>query len=511
MDNQLRRVLLSKRISDDKGEVSESIEAQDKKLRARAHEEGVIVVGDTEDLSISGDIDPFRRPKLGPWLQEHNRDRWDELWVTTQDRLSRSEPHVMALIFEVLKWGKLIVVLDDPEFTRQMQTPEGRAILHVKSLGPHKELERIKQRVQDSHDRRRYSNRWPGGIAPFGYKIVHRYESGKTAAYLELDEEAVAELHRMRHEMINDRDVTFTKIAQRLNAQGVLTARDRARVAKGKPVKARGGEAGTPERWSESSVRLVLTDEACLGHKKHRKEVIHDENGQPIVLAPPVFTSEEWATLQAAVGRRRQTGERRINDTSPMYGVAHCGNCLSKAIHKVSRSVNSDGIEVVYRYYQCGAWPKEARCTGISCRAEVVEELVEIHFLQEYGHTEVTKRVWVPGSDSSQELAEVLKRMDRLRRQDEEGDWDHDPAGYRSRMDGYKARKAALEAMPRIPSGWVEQGQGVTYLERWRGLDREGQRKQLIDSGFRMLIGKKTAWLDKVPLPKKDELDPTTA
>ncbi|MDH6705378.1 site-specific DNA recombinase [Kitasatospora sp. MAA19] len=501
-EDQLRRVLLAKRISDDKGETSESVADQDRKLRARAHEEGAIIAGHPEDLSVSGDVDPFHRPKLGPWLQEHNLDRWDELWVTTQDRLSRSEPHVMALVFEVLKWGKLIVVLDDPEFTRQMQTPEGRAILHVKSLGPHKELERIKQRVQDSHDRRRYTTRWPGGIAPFGYKIVHRFEEGRTAAFLELEETAVAELHQMRSQMINDRKVTFSKIAQRLNTEGVLTARDRARVAKGKPVKARGGEPGTREQWSETSIRLLLTDEACLGYKKYRKEVIHDAQGNPIVMAPAIFTQEEWSTLQAAVGRRRNTTERRVNATAPMYGVAYCENCESKAVHKVTHKTTKAGGETQYRYYQCGAWPKEKRCRGYTCRAEIVEEMVEIHFLQQYGHTEVTKRVWMPGSDSSQELAEVIKRTDRLRRQDEEGDWDKDRAGYRSRMDGYKARRTHLEAMPHVPAGWVEQGQGLTYLEQWSQLDQDGRRQQLIDSGFRMLIGQQTVRLAKAPLPQ---------
>ncbi|MGJ3559682.1 recombinase family protein [Streptomyces sp. INA 01156] len=143
------------------------------------------------------------------------REEWDELWVTNQDRLSRSEPHFMSFVFKMLEWGKEIHVLDDPTFTGQMQTPEGRAILHVKALGPHNELERIKKRIQDSHDRRRFTNRWPGGIPTFGYRIHKRYEDGREAAYIELDEEMTVWLHRMREWAIDN--VPHTVIATKLN------------------------------------------------------------------------------------------------------------------------------------------------------------------------------------------------------------------------------------------------------------------------------------------------------
>ncbi|MFD7625253.1 recombinase family protein [Streptomyces sp. NPDC059851] len=486
----MRRVLLAERISDDKGERSESIEDQDMKLRTRAIREGVEIVGTAVDLSVSGDVDMFARPDLGEWLKPEGRERWDELWVTTQDRLSRSEPHFMAFVFKVIEWDKTLVVLDDPSL--DLTTPEGRAIAHVKSLGPHKELERIKARVQDSHDRRRFTTRWPGGIPPFGYKTVHRFEDGKTAAYLELDEGMVMELREMRRIMIEGE--SFAGLAKHLNAEGVLTARDRARVRRGKPVKARGGEEGTPERWSETSVKKLLTDEALLGRKKHNREVIYGMDGRPIQIADAVFTDDEWESLQAAIRRRMHTSVRRVNGTSPMYGVVHCGRCGAKAIHKVSTLRG-----VTYRYYQCGAWPKENRCAGISCRAEPIEEMVEIHFLQKFGRDRVTKKVWVPGSDSSKELAEIIKRMERLRKQDEEGDWDDDQEGYRFRMNQYKVRKRELEAKPVKKAGWAEEDQGLTFSELWPTLDLEGKRKQLIDSGYAVMVGEKTFEVEPRP------------
>ncbi|MFJ9234429.1 recombinase family protein [Streptomyces anulatus] len=497
----VRRALLAERISYSRDEKSESIEAQDARLKTRAAEEAVRVVGVTADISVSGDVDMFDRPALGEWLAVDKRELWDELWVTNQDRLSRSEPHFMSFVFKMLEWNKEIHVLDDPSFTEQMKTPEGRAILHVKSLGPHKELERIKQRIQDSHDRRRFSNRWPGGIAPFGYHIVHRYVDGKRCAYIELDEEMVVWLHRMREWAIDNQ--AHSAIATKLNEAHVLTARDRARVARGQQTRSksalRKGLEVSRELWSNGSVKAILTNEALLGYKKYKAEVLRDDLGDPVRIADPVFTTEEWEPLQAAVMARSVTTARRTNKTNPSYGVAICSGCGSNGNHKVSH--NRDGT-VEYRYYTCGNWPNSNRCKGISCRAEILEETMEILFLQKHGQERVTKRVWVPGSDSTRELEQVEAKIRRLMRQDEEGDWEDDRAEYRQRIKRLRDRQKELKVLPVVKSGWVEVDQGKTYAQLWATLDSEGRRKRLVESNFRMMIGEGTAWLEKVPMPQ---------
>jgi DNA invertase Pin-like site-specific DNA recombinase len=489
-------------VSYTRDEKSDSIEAQDARLKARAAEEGARIVGITADVSVSGDVNMFDRPALGEWLAIDKREEWDELWVTNQDRLSRSEPHFMSFVFKMLEWNKEIHVLDDPEFTKQMETPEGRAILHVKSLGPHKELERIKKRIQDSHDRRRSTNRWPGGIPVFGYRIFKKYEDGREAAYIELDEEMVVWLHRMREWAIGN--VPHATIAQRLNDGNVLTARDRARIARGKPTKSkaalRKADEQSRELWSNGSVKALLTNPALRGYKKYRNEVLRDENGDPLQIADPVFNTEEWETLQAAIKQRTVSTARRVNMTSPAYGVAICSGCGSNANHKISRGQKDRNAGIEYRYYVCGNWPNHRRCKGISCRAEIVEEIMEVLFLQRYGRERVTKRVWVAGSDNARELEQVEAKIRRLMRQDEEGDWEDNRAEYRQRMGRLKERRKELKALPIVKSGWVEVDQGMSYLELWATLDLEGKRQRLLESNFRMLVGAGTAWPEKVAM-----------
>ncbi|MBA2813048.1 recombinase family protein [Streptomyces sp. KM273126] len=494
--NGVRRVLLAERISDAKGERSESIEAQDEKLRARADQEGVHIVGTAVDLSISGDVDMFDRPSLGQWLTPEGLQKWDEIWVSTQDRLSRDDKHFLAFVLKVIEWQKKVTVLDDPQFNEQMHTPEGLLILHAKALGPAKELARIKARVTESHERRRFTARWHGGFPPFGYRPVSRFENGKTATYLEQDPKMVEVLHEMRRQVIEGQ--SFLGVAKYLNAKGVLTARDRARLRKGKPVKSRKGE-GIQEKWAETTVKNVLTEESTQGLKRYKGEVLYGPDGEPVRLAEPVFTDEEWESLQAAIERRTMTKTRRVNKTNPLYGVTFCSECGSKAVQK-----SFTRGDLTYRYYVCGSFPKEDRCKG-SVRAEQVEEFMELEFYQRYGLEPVTERVWVPGTDNTRELEDVRKRIIRLRDNYEAGAYDDDQEGYKSRLHALRTRRDELAAEPVVEGHWSEKDMGMTYGELWPTLDLEGQRKQLIKSGYRILIRKGTFKITPEPEPWQEK------
>ncbi|MFD7435326.1 recombinase family protein [Streptomyces sp. NPDC059861] len=492
----MRRVLFAERISDDRNEKSDSIESQHDKLSRQSEAEGVTVVGVARDLSVSGDVDPFHRKELGPWLAEESRGKWDELWVTTLDRLSRDDMHAHALMAQILKWDKTLVVLDNPGL--DFRTPEGRAIAYVQSIGPAKELQRIKERAKDSHERRRFTTRWTGGIPPFGYVPVKRFIDGKTATYLEQDPDMVKVLHEMRRQILDGQ--SFFAVAKYLNEKGEHTARDRARIRRDKPVHRRGAAEGVPELWSETTIKSLLSDPALLGQKKHKGEVLYDSQGQPVQVAEPIFTDEEWKSLRAAVEARTKTTVRRVNGTSPLYGVVWCGECGSKATHKSSMH-NPSGVE--YRYYVCGAWPKENRCRGISVRAEEVEEWIEIYFLQRYGNQPVIEKVWVPGSDNTRELESTRKRISRLRHLYVEGEFEDNPKEYKDRMHALRTREAELAAEPVVEGHWSEKDTGQTFQELWGTLDLEGRRKQLIKSGYRVEVGRKT--FNVTPEPETPE------
>ncbi|WP_407555706.1 recombinase family protein [Streptomyces sp. Pv4-95] len=115
------------------------------------------------------------RPELGPWLADGKRDRWDAVWVSTQDRLGRDDLHFMAFVKDLLDWRKTILVHDDPSF--DVTTETGRLIAYAKATQAAAELTRIRKRAVDSRDylrRNGYLRTLPGpeGREPKGAKGV---------------------------------------------------------------------------------------------------------------------------------------------------------------------------------------------------------------------------------------------------------------------------------------------------------------------------------------------------
>jgi DNA invertase Pin-like site-specific DNA recombinase len=477
------RVLFAERISDDKA-TSLSIEGQHRKLTERATERDVEVVGDAVDRSVSGDVDLPDRPALRDWLTEEGRERWDELWVTTQDRLSRNDLHFLAFVFRILEWGKTLVVLDDPGL--DLTTSEGRLVAHDKAYAPAKELERIKARCQDSHAYRRHTVAWPGGVPPYGYVTAdERAEGGKVHRVLVLDEYAAAVLHEVRRWLV-DQQETLQGAAGRLNERAELTVSDRWRQMHGKPLGSK-RNGWQPERWSASGLYRTLTSPACQGVKQHRGKPIHNRDGTPLTITAPVFDHYEWETLQSAIARRRNATARR-NGASPLLGVAFCGECLSPAYRAVIHK-QAKGGERVHSYYRCSrAHGGEKRCPGVSIAASILERGVEKNFLEARGDQRVTRKRFVKGSDVSTELNDVEKRIARLREDRELGAYDDDPSYYAERMKEYTARRNQLQEQPQTPSHWEDVEQTETYSDIWGDADQETRRQLLLDAGIRVEV-----------------------
>ncbi|WP_410591804.1 recombinase family protein [Amycolatopsis sp. lyj-23] len=497
-------VIFAERISRDRGN-TESIETQDAKLEARRADEAkvrdVAVVGKAIDRSVSGDVDFFDRPDLRKWLTDEAREQWDELWVTTQDRLSRNDMHFLAFVFKILEWGKTIVILDDPSL--DLRTPEGRLIAHAKALGPAKELARIKDRVKDSHERRRYTEAWPGGVPTYGYTTVPKLlpvgDEGKLVSrkVRVLDEYETTVLHEMRGWLVDEENPhTIKQVCVRLDKRGELTNRDRWR-------KFVLGQEPRGEKWSPSSVKQVLTSLSLLGCKLHGLKPLYAPDGSLLVTADPVFKKEEWDTLQAAI-KKREREPYRVFGASPLLGVPFCAKCGASATHVVMTRASGKGdtkTEKVYRYYRCTNQRQEKPCPGVSMRADEVEQLVEQTFLEQVGSVEVVKRSWVVGEDHTEELASVRAAISRLENErDTSASWDdEDEESYRDRKAKLVERRNILKVKPQRESGYVYEGSGVTYSQAWVDADQSKKRRLLVEAGVRFEITSMTEWEIKIP------------
>ena len=481
------RVIFAERISFDRAD-SWSIERQDDALERRVAErrtdgQATEVVGKAVDRSVSGDVDMPDRPELSQWLTEEGRAQWDEMWVTTQDRLSRNDMHFMSFVFKTIEWGKVLIVLDDPSL--DLTTPEGRAIAHVKAIGPHRELERIKTRVRESHEQRRYTPRWQGGFPPYGYtteRVI--WEGGREGQVLVLDEYMATVLHEMRTWLVEENE-TFLGIAQRLNARGELTAKDTWRVRKKRLIK--------EEKWQGTNVKKILTSPSCLGIKLNKQKPMYNRDGSPFIIAKEVFDTYEWESLQTAV-KNRQINQTRQRGASPLLGVVFCEKCGKSATQVVT---NKDRPNGGYRYYRC--MNQLQRCPKVSMRADEVEEVLEETILREIGDADVPKKHWEPGEDATEEIEDLDKKIRRLRSDREAGVYDDDETYYRETMKGYMERRKTLAAMPQKASGWRYEDTGVTYREAWVSADTQTRRKLLIDAGVQLFITDFSTWSVHVP------------
>lgn len=488
-------VLYGERISLDRKEKTDSIERQDDKLEARRVQEAktrdIVVVGKAVDKSVSGDVDMFDRPKLGTWLTEEGREKWDELWVTTQDRLSRNDIHFLAFVFKIIEWGKTLVVLDDP--TLDLLTPEGRLIAHAKAMAPARELARIKDRVADSHQKRRFTAAWPGGVPPYGYVTKYALVDGKRRKVRVLDEYMVTVLHEMRSWMVGGD--TLKGVFAKLDARGELTARDRWRRAIGEPIKG--------ERWSTSTVTKILTSPSLLGQKLHGSSPLYLPDGSPLIAADPVFDKGEWESLQAAIKKRQREPYRRYG-ASPLNGVTFCAKCKGSATHVVVFKEN----DRQYRYYRCTSQRAPKPCPQVSMRAEDVEQLVEQTFLEQAGSFNVASKSWMPGEDHTEELERVRSAIKRLENErDTAVSWDEeDEETYVERKDRLVARRNELKKKPQRSSGWVYTDTGETYRDAWCKADVQGRRQLLLDAGVRFEIHSMTEWDVLIPEDIKDRL-----
>jgi hypothetical protein len=298
--------------------------------------------------------------------------------------------------------GKALVVLDDPRL--DLHTSEGRLISHAKALGPAKELERINARVADSHAARRYTRAWPGGVPTYGYRTEYSFVDDKKRKVLVMDEYMCTVLHEMRRWVVVDKE-PIKRVSVVLNDRGELTAKDRWRRMTGVPIR--------HEMWSSSSVKKLLTSPALLGQKVSNSNRLFLPDGNPLIVADPVFDNEQWQSLQAAIA----TGERepyRKYDASPLSGVTFCGLCQAAATHVVVDRRGEDGQGAMYRYYRCTNQRQPKPCPKISMRAEDVEALLAETFLAEAGALNVATKSWLPGEDHTETLAKVRTAIDRL-------------------------------------------------------------------------------------------------
>jgi site-specific DNA recombinase len=127
-------------------------------------------------------------------------------------------------------------------------------------------------------------------------------------------------------------------------------------------------------------------------------------------------------------------------------------------------------------------------CNGVTLRADDADNLLEETFLDQWGDSRVTRRVFVPGEDHSHELDQVNETIARLRRESDAGlvVSEDDERVYVQRMKTLIDRRTVLSEAPVRASGWITEETGQTYAEVWP--DHPDRRQLLSDAGIRFVL-----------------------
>lgn len=319
------RALLSVRLSVFTEDTTSPVR-QELDLRQAALDRGMRVVGIASDLNVSATkVPPWKRKSLGAWINDRVPE-FDALLFWKVDRFIRNMGDLSRMIEWAQRYEKNLISKNDPI---DLSTPLGKMMVTL--LGGIAEIEaaNTKARVESLWDYNKTQDEWLVGKPPYGYTTA-RDQGGKNRLVIE---PAAADVLRFAREFIIDGG----------SARGCAKAlKDEGRVTSG---------------LTPSTLIRRLRNPALLGYRVEedkkgglrRSKIVTGHDGQPIVLADPIFTQEEWDSLQAALdGRGKNQPARQPSGATRFLGVMKCVTCETNMIVHHTRNKHGD-----YAYLRC--------------------------------------------------------------------------------------------------------------------------------------------------------------
>jgi len=402
------------------------------------------VIGWAEDLDVSGSVDPFDTPSLGPWLTQERAGEWDILCAWKLDRVGRRAIPLNKMFGWIMDNHKILVCVSD---NIDLSTWVGRLVANVIAGVAEGELEAIRERTKASRRKLLETGRWPGGPVPYGLAAKPLDGGGWV---LQQDPETAPVVRRIVQQIIEGQPVLA--VVDQLNSDGV--------------------KAPKAARWNTKTVWNLVTSKTLLGHATYEGKTVRDNRGVPVLNAAPLLPQDEWDRLQVAVEKRKITPSR-VRKTSPLLGVLLCYKCGSPLHHRVFTKPNS-----VYRYYLCQGNHTDP------VKSEMVESELEAAFLAAVGNKNVLERVFIPAEDHQIELDEARRAVDELATLMGTMTSDSVRSRLTEQIRAIDFRISELEKLPSRSAGWEYKETGETYQNLWENSDTENRRQLLLRSGI---------------------------
>lgn len=473
------RALKASRISNRKDD-STSLTRQDIAVDQLIGMRGWKSVGPAVDDGVSASkVGPFDRPELGPWLTDPVKiNSYDAIVWWRLDRAVRSMSDLHALAGWAKTNNKKLVFVEGPgggELEFDMSNPLSALIMTVIAFAAEMEAQAIKERVQSSHDYLATQPRWASGAAPYGYRIVDRMVDGVARGKtLELVPDEAKILREMADDIIGGE--SLWSVARSLNRCNVPSPKAKANY-----------KDDRVSQWYPANIGEMLRSETLLGYKVSKGTTVRTADGEPIIMADPIFDVPTFRQLQNALGERSQDGSRTRN-TAPLMGITFCGVCKGPA-YRQPDYVNKKTGRTRRGIYLCyGKWVQgKSSCPGVRIFEADLMARVNSAFLENIGPLDRPEKKFIPGSDHLAELESVESALDNLQGESDRG-LIRDQQKYLDRLGALLAKKEKLAALEALPDRWEERPSGKTWGQWWDESPEEWRRDLLLSAGLKVWL-----------------------
>lgn len=463
------------------------------------------------DIDVSGSVDPFKAPELGPWLRAvtpecqtndcaHSEDepcmgQWDVLVCWKIDRLSRTTINSYRLLEWCKKHGKRI------KATHDQIDPDsriGELLWFILSWLAEGELEAIKDRTKGTREWIIHTNRWPGGTMPYGYVQIANPDQETGGWVLVADPAMLAVITDMIIWTIDD-GKSASWIARNLNELDVPGP------YKGRGYKPRGRNRTRDSlngEWTATAVLRILRSLNLLGIRTYTEWTTDSETGKkikgktsivlskktglPVQFAEPLIKRSTYEALQEALDRNSRP---RSEDSAVAYGnsLPEIGMCAVCGRRLYRNFTTRNGQK--YQYFVCSGrrgsqGTKTAvakQCGNRSVPREELWNRLESYLLEELGEQRWQERTVIPGSDHRDALQEAQDSMSLLLQRAGSIKSEGARKIFNDQIEALDATIAELSALPVVPRREEWSDTDKTFRQHWDGLT-EDQKVALLHS-----------------------------
>ncbi|MFH9888963.1 recombinase family protein [Streptomyces luteogriseus] len=456
------RALLSVRLSVLTDDTTSPVR-QELDLRLLARERCCRVVGVASDLNVSATkVPPWKRKELGDWLN-NRAPEFDEILLWKLDRFVRRLSDLSTMIDWCLKYGKNLGSKND---SIDLTTTAGKIMVTIVGGIAEIEAANTSTRVASLWDYTKTQSDWLVGKPAYGYETAEG-ENGKVV--LVINKDAYRALRWCRTAALRDKPASARRMVKVLVRAGLCGS---------------GLTASTQLRRLRNPALMGYRVEEDKNGGVRRSKIVLGSDAKPIRVADPIFTEDEFNSLQEALDRRgRNQPTRRPEGATKFLGVLICHDCGSNMTVQQNRVKNWS-----YSYLRCGKC--KAGGHGAPNPDEIYSKLIE-DVLRVLGDEPVMTREYRQG-------AEARKEQQRLEQSISYYMTGLEPGGRftKTRFTKEQAEKTLDDLIKQLEAidpestkdRWVAVHNGKSFRTHWEEGGMEAMAADLLRVGVKCVI-----------------------